>query len=95
MPTYFAARWHHDGDQNPVLLYEELDDQRHETRKVHEFRDGRLERTDRVALELSTTLSDVPVPTEGEIDAQPHFTVLSLSAEAFEAAWHRATAPPD
>ncbi len=91
MPTYFAARWHHEDDQDPVLLFEELDDQRYEMRKVHEFRDGRLERTDRIALELKTSLSYVPLPTEAEIDAQPEFTLLPLTAEAFDDAWRRAS----
>jgi hypothetical protein len=94
VPTYFAARWHHDSDDEPVMLYEELDEHRQETRKVHEYRDGRLERTDRIALELPTSLSPEPVPAEAEIDAQPDFMVLLLSKDEFEAIWNRATDAP-
>jgi len=28
VPTYFAGCWHHDIEDDPVLLYEGLDDQR-------------------------------------------------------------------
>jgi hypothetical protein len=34
-PIYFAARWHHGIADQPVVGYEELDDKRQETRKVH------------------------------------------------------------
>jgi hypothetical protein len=91
VPTYFAARWDHDREDEPVVLYEELDDQRQETRKVHEYSDGHLERTDRVALELRTSLSPAQVPSEAEIDADPVFTLLPLTAAEFQAVWDRAT----
>jgi hypothetical protein len=38
--SYFAARWRHDSPHDPVLLFEELNDQRLETRKVEEYADG-------------------------------------------------------
>ena len=94
MPTYFAVRWQHDDDDEPVVLYEELDDGRHETRKVHEYRDGTLERTDQIALERRTSLSYAQVPDTAEIDADPDFTVLPLSANEFAAVWEKATDAP-
>lgn len=90
MPSYFACRWHHEADDDPVLLYEELDNERMEIRKVHEYRNGRLERTDRVAPELLTSLSFEPLPPIAEIEAQPEFTVLPLTQDEFEAVWKRA-----
>jgi hypothetical protein len=91
VPIYFAARWHHDIADEPVVVYEELDDQRQETRKIHEYRDGHLERTDRLALELRTSLSAEPIPSEAEIDAQPDFTVEPLTGDEFQGVWDRAT----
>jgi hypothetical protein len=45
-----------------VLLFEELNEQRLETRKVEEYADGSRLRSDRVAPELSATLSWEPIP---------------------------------
>jgi len=61
-----------------------------ELRKVHESSDGRLERTDRVAPELSTSLSAEPIPDEAVIDDQREFHTSPLSAVDFEAIWRRA-----
>jgi hypothetical protein len=90
VPDYFACRWEHDSPDEPVVIYEELGPGRIELRKVHEFRDGRLERTDRVALELATSLSLEPIPDEAVIDDQPEFRTSPLSAVDFEAIWRRA-----
>jgi hypothetical protein len=87
VPTYFACRWNHDDPDDPVWLYEELDDQRIETRKVHEYRDGRRIRTDREAPELDTSVSWVEIPPVEEIDAMPEFEVHPLTADEFEAVW--------
>jgi hypothetical protein len=89
-PSYFAVRWHHDSPDEPVLLFEELNEQRLETRKVEEFADGRRIRSDRIAPELSTSLSWELVPSEAEIDSQSEFTVQQLSADEFEAVWNGA-----
>jgi hypothetical protein len=89
--TYFLVRWRHDHADEAVLLYEELDDRRMETRKVYEYRDGRLLRTDRVAPGDDVSLAWEPLPSEAEIAAQPVFDVLPLTAEEFDGAWERAT----
>jgi hypothetical protein len=84
---YFACRWDHDLSDEPVVIYEELGPGRVELRKVHEYRDGRRERTERVAPELRTSLSWVPVPEEAAITGQPEFTTMPLTAQEFEAVW--------
>lgn len=90
MPTYFACRWEHLSSTGPVVLCEELDDERMETRKVHRFRDGTLERSDRVQEKARTTLGWAPVPPLSEIAARPQFTVLPLDAAEFERVWNSA-----
>jgi len=72
------------------MLFEEVDEQRYETRKVHLYADGRMVRTDRVS-DLSTSLAWVPVPSEDEIASQREFEVLTMSAEEFEEIWRKAT----
>lgn len=57
---------------------------------MHEYRDGCMERTDLVAPELSTSLAWEPIPLATQIEAQPEFTVLPLTAGEFEAVWNRA-----
>jgi hypothetical protein len=71
------------------MLFEEIDEQRYETRKVHQYADGRLVRTDRIS-DLSTSLAWAPVPPEDEIASQREFEVLPLSAEEFEEVWRSA-----
>ena len=83
-------RWQHDSPDDPVLLFEELNEQRLETRKVEDFADGRPIRSDRIGPELNTSLSWEPVPSETEIDSQPEFTVEQLTADEFEAVWSNA-----
>jgi hypothetical protein len=85
--SYFTVRWHHDLPDEPVLLFEELNEQRLETRKVEEFADGRRIRSDRIAPELGTSLSWEPVPSEAELDEQAEFTVEQLTADEFEVVW--------
>lgn len=83
------CRWsHHDADE-PVVLYHELDDARLETRKVHEYRDGRLLRTDR-ASDDEVSLSWEPLPLEAEIARQPEFEVSVLTSEEFDDVWRSA-----
>ena len=69
------------------MLFEEIDEHRYETRKVHQYADGRLVRTDRIS-DLSTSLAWVPVPPEDEIASQRE--VLPLSTEEFEEVWRSA-----
>ena len=81
----------HDAIDDPVVIYEELGPGRLEHRKVRELRNGRLERTHRVALDLETGLSPEPIPDETVINGLRPFTIRPISAEEFEAVWRRAT----
>jgi hypothetical protein len=62
-----------------------------ETRKVEEYPDGTRLRSDKVQPEARTSLSWEPLPSLADIEAQPEFTVQSLSAEPFADAWASAT----
>jgi len=89
--TYFQVRWHHEDPDDPVRIYEELSGERYELRKIEEFADGRLIRSDRINPDFATALSWEPVTAEEEIAAQDEFTVEPLTAEAFNSAWARAS----
>lgn len=87
---YFGARWLHNDEDDPVVLWHEVGDDRLEARKVHEFRDGTLERTDRIQPEKRTSLSWTTLPLVDEIQVQPDFEVFPLTADQFEAVWQSA-----
>ncbi len=78
---YIAFRWLHAYELVPVAIYAE----------VNEFRDGRLERTDRYEPDLRTSLSQIEVPFPEELADDPVREVLPITRESFEALWERAT----
>lgn len=88
--TYLLVNWQLDAPGDPVRIYEEVSEERYEFRKVEEFADGRLLRSDRVSPELPTSLAWEPLPPADEIVAQPEFTVEPLTAVAFESVWAQA-----
>ena len=83
MPKYLVCRRHHDHEGEPVVIYEELDDDRVELRKVQEYADGRLSRAHTIN-DGDTSLSWVPVPGQDEIDLDQQFQVRALSAVVFQ-----------
>ena len=93
MPSHFLAHWHHDLGDEPIRLYEELDDDRKELRKIEEFGDGRLVRTDSFN-DFLPSLSSHSVPDLAEIEADPEFSVEPMTLEAFEEVWARASDAP-
>jgi hypothetical protein len=87
---YQAVRWLHELDDEPVLLYSEIDAEGNEVRKVEEYRSGRLDVAAGVTETGSTVLSETPMPSIEEINDQPEFEGRSITKEEFEAVWRRA-----
>lgn len=90
MMRYQAVRWLHDLDDEPAVLYSEIDDDGWEVRKVEEYRSGRLDVADAVTHTGSTVLSETPMPPLEKIVAQPEFDGTSITREAFNQVWRRA-----
>jgi hypothetical protein len=88
---YIAFRWLHAYELVPVAIYAEINDRGFENRRIDEFRDGRLERTDRYEPDLRTSLSQIEVPFPEELADDPVREVLPITREGFEALWERAT----
>lgn len=92
MSECFLCKWHHDSPQDPIVLCEELDDERYDTRRLRIFADGRCEyygsRRPGGSLEAATH----PVPELKEIDAEEEFDLLAVSANQFESLWKAAIA---
>lgn len=83
--------WHHDFDDEPVLLHSEIDDEGVERRKVDEYSDGRLDFADETREMGTTRLSETAVPAAEEIDAQDEFSVEIIDGAVFDEIWRRAT----
>jgi hypothetical protein len=87
---YIKVQWLHEYDAEPVELYSELDEASFEVRKVEIFRDGRLGFADRTLSVGGTLLGGVPLPVLTEIEKDPQFVPVEISAREFEGIWDRA-----
>jgi hypothetical protein len=66
--------WTHSFDDEPVVLWSEIDDDGFERRKVDEYRHGRLDYADKGVSTGSTRLSDQPMPPLEQINADREFS---------------------
>ena len=92
MNTYLKVHWKHQFDEEPVLLYSELDSDRWENRKVEIFEDGPMVPAASGVRSGKTRLGEVPLPSIAEIAADPQFEPIEITAEEFEEIWKRANA---
>ena len=88
---YIAFRWLHDEHLVPVAIYSEVNDRGFESRRVNEFRDGRLERSDRYEPKLRTTLLQLELPLPEELRDDPDRQLLPIDRESFDVLWNRAS----
>ena len=86
---YIDVAWRHDFVDEPVRLVSELDELRFETRKLEFFRDGRVGFAYADIEMLDTRLGYLQCPPVDEINADPQFHVVELSAQEFERLWAR------
>jgi hypothetical protein len=87
---YQVVQWRQEIDEEPVLLYSEVDQCGCELRKVEEYRSGRLDLAGAGIETGSTRLSETHLPAVEEIDAMDEFSANEISAVQFEAVWRRA-----
>lgn len=84
---YIKVIWRHQDSKSPVLLYSELDSERHETRKLEVYADGQRGFADSKEESGGTFLGTAPVPPLEEIANDAQFVVAEISAEEFEQEW--------
>ncbi len=84
---YMVVRWNHEFDDEPALLYSELDEFRFETRKVEIFPDGEIGYANGVESFGTTQLGSEPVPAILEIAEDPQFEPQEITREEFEKIW--------
>lgn len=94
---YVLAEWDHDLDDEPYMVYSELDGERRETRKVEFFRNGicfsyGAERGNEGALAAEPFPEDLRTITGGEEGA---CVVRAVSRQLFQEIWNQAQERPD
>jgi hypothetical protein len=94
MTTYLKVQWKHQFEDEPVLLYSELDSERWEKRKVEVFKDGRLVPAACGLRSGKTRLGEEPLPGMAEIAADPQFVPVEITAQEFEEVWRQANRQP-
>jgi hypothetical protein len=90
MRRYMKVEWHHEFEDEPVLLLSEIDGG-YETRKVEIYRDGRTDYADSKVATGSTVLAEGLMPTVEDISSDEEFTAHEIGGEEFEELWHRVT----
>lgn len=87
---YWKVHWHHNFADEPVVIFSEIAPDGYEIRKIHEYRDGRLLRTDGTLESAEIGLGTVPVGDIASVSAQPEFAAVVISPTRFEQEWVRA-----
>ncbi|MCJ8208810.1 hypothetical protein MUY27_03765 [Mucilaginibacter sp. RS28] len=85
---YVKVTWIHNLDNEPVLYYHELDDQRLERRKVVEYADGNWDKASESSFSADTYLSPEPLPTIEEINEDNQFIAQEITKDEFERKWN-------
>jgi hypothetical protein len=88
--NYLKVLWVHPTNNDPVLLFSELDFDRWEVRKVEVFSDGSFGLANRQVQIGSTVLGEVPIPEISEILLDKEFIPSSISEFEFEDIWSQA-----
>jgi len=88
--NYLKVRWLHDFDDEPVLLYSELADDRSEVRKVEVFPDGTYGYAYGENAKGTTQLSDTSIPSMDKIAEDLQFVPETIAKEEFEEVWVKA-----
>jgi hypothetical protein len=84
---YLKVAWIHDFDDEPSLIYSEIDDQRYETRKIEIYKDDSFGLAGKTLEFGGTRLGLEPVPEIDEIKDDTQFVPQYITPDEFEGAW--------
>ena len=84
---YLKVAWIHQWDDEPVVIYSEMDDRRQETRKIEVFRDGRVGYAVGKIAQGGTLLSETPLPPLHSIASDRQFRPHKITQQSFEQVW--------
>lgn len=83
---YLKCIWFNAFEDEPVLIYSEIDNERNETRKVEFFRNGKIAYATE-NIEHYTFLGLEPMPNIANINDDNEFFALEISKKEFEIVW--------
>lgn len=87
---YILLKWFHNLNNEPYLIYSEIDNQRYEVRKVEVYKDGTIHKHDEQLTDSLTALGDVAFPENlDEINQDKQFYAEYISREEFESIWNK------
>ena len=87
---YLRVDWLHDFQDEPVVIYSELNAGNCEVRKVEVLRNGQLHYADGKVCFGDAALSKEPLPSNDEIATDSQFRVVEISVSEFERIWSAA-----
>ena len=87
--SYIDVQWFHNFESEPIRLVSELNEDRLETRKLEFFRDGKVGFASASSSSSGTDLGLMDVPMLAEINLDPQFRGVEISANEFEVLWEK------
>jgi len=84
---YIDVQWLHHFEAEPTRLVSEVDERRMEVRKLEFFKDGRVGYAYDGHAAYGTELGVMPVPLLSEINSDPEFVGVMITAAEFDALW--------
>lgn len=90
---FIKVAWIHDLEDEPIVIYSELDDARNEVRKIELYRNGRVGYASATIEHNGSRLSEVPLPQLEQIRADTQFEPTLIGADEFERAWSEFCVP--
>jgi hypothetical protein len=86
---YLQVSWKHDFEEDPVLIYSEIDYTRTELRKIELYKNGSFGLASADIEYGKSMLALIPIPGKQEIAADPQFVPKEITEEEFNALWNK------
>lgn len=85
---YLKVHWVHDFDDEPEMLYSEIDSHDNEVRKVEVFKDGSMGYA-REGLSHRSKLAECEMPSIAEIAEDEQFKPEAIDSTEFDDIWEK------
>ena len=86
---YMRTLWFHDNNDDPSIIYSELDQNRYEVRKIEFFKSGNHLYASQEKETESCLLGELPIPKIEEINKDKQFWAVEISKGEFDNAWEK------
>jgi hypothetical protein len=87
---YIMVKWKHNGPDDPVVIYSEIDADQWEHRKVEIFSDGRIGYADDEREFGGSMLGLEPWPDLTQLGSEAEFQITEIAKSEFESTWSKA-----